>query len=52
MKIPEKSFEEFKSLMLKHLGQEEFSKLSDQELYDRAQKLLRLVEIVEKHPRD
>ncbi len=48
MQIPEQSFEKFKELMRKHVGNEEFKKMTDQELHESAQKLLRLVEIVEK----
>lgn len=47
MRIPEDSFAEFKELMRKHVGDEEYAKMTDQELYESAQKLLRLVQIVE-----
>lgn len=46
MRIPEERFAVFKELMRKHIGDEEYAKMSDQELYESAQKLLRLIEIV------
>lgn len=48
MRIPEESFAEFKELMRKHVGDEEYAKMTNQELYESAQKLLRLFEIVYK----
>jgi hypothetical protein len=48
MEIPQKSFTEFKELMRRKVGDSEYSKMTEQELYESAQKLLRLVEIVEK----
>lgn len=48
MRISERRFDEFKALMLKHVGGEEYIKLSERELYDKAVKLLRFVEIVER----
>ena len=48
MRIPEESFAEFKELMRKHVGDEEYAKMTNQELYESAQNLLRLFEIVYK----
>lgn len=47
MQIPDHHFEEFKRLMRKHFGDEEVDKMTEQELFEQAMKLLRLVEIVD-----
>jgi hypothetical protein len=46
MRIPEYHFEKFKVLMRKHFGDEKVDSMTEQELYEKASKLLRFVEIV------
>ncbi len=48
MKIPQHHFEEFKTLMRKHFGNERVDQMTEQELYEQAIKLIRFVEIVNK----
>ena len=47
MQIPDHHFEEFKRLMRKHFGDERVSQMTEGELYEKAIKLIRFVEIVE-----
>ena len=48
MQIPEHHFEEFKRLMRKHFGDERVDQMTEGELYEKAIKLIRFVEIVER----
>ena len=48
MLISEKDFNNFKVLMREHLGDEEYSKLTEQHLLDSAIKLLTLMKIIYK----
>jgi hypothetical protein len=48
MHISEKHLNEFKELLKNKMGQEAFSKLSEQDILDRAIKLLTMVKIVYK----
>ena len=45
--LQKKALLESKEVMRKHVGDEKYTKITDQKLYESAQKLLRLVQIVE-----
>lgn len=47
MQISKQSFEEFKGLMKKHFGAETVNQMTEEELYEKAIKLIRFVELVE-----
>jgi len=49
MQIPEKDFIKFKELYKEEFGEEEYNKMTDQQLLESATKLLTLVEAVYKH---
>lgn len=49
MQIPEKYFTEFKELYKKEFGEEEYVKMTEQQLLESATKLVTLMEVVYKY---
>ena len=49
IQISEKYFLKFKELMRKKVGEEEYNKMIEQELFDSATKLITLMGAVERH---